>query len=277
MQFSCFILILIPIGFKCSYGFRSIQLHRITPGAPAKFDVRKRVLPRQYASLYDEPGSPSKVFGTPIDEELKETNRKLVRSLKSFLFDRLYQGESIDRDYARFYALETIARMPYFSYLSCLHLYETLGLWRNAEYLKTHFAESWNELHHLLIMEHLGGNEKFIDRFVAQHIAFFYYWIVVILYMTNPNIAYNLNEAVENEAYETYDKFLGKHTAVLKKIPAPEVAKEYYTGKDMYLFDVMNTSGKRRPKCKTLYDCFINIRDDELQHAKTMSSFQHND
>jgi ubiquinol oxidase len=65
-----------------------------------------------------------------------------------------------DRHYARFYALETIARVPYFSYLSVLHLYETLGWWRKADFLKIHFAESWNELHHLLIMEELGGNSK---------------------------------------------------------------------------------------------------------------------
>lgn len=39
------------------------------------------------------------------------------------------------------------------AFISVLHLYETLGWWRRADYLKVHFAESWNELHHLLIME----------------------------------------------------------------------------------------------------------------------------
>ena len=48
----------------------------------------------------------------------------------------------------------------------------------SKEYIKLHFSESWNELHHLLIMEDLGGDENFIDRFVAQHIAFVYYWLV---------------------------------------------------------------------------------------------------
>lgn len=37
-----------------------------------------------------------------------------------------------DRTYARFYALETIARVPYFGYLCVLHLYETLGQWRQV-------------------------------------------------------------------------------------------------------------------------------------------------
>ncbi|KAI3977350.1 hypothetical protein MKX01_000263 [Papaver californicum] len=34
-----------------------------------------------------------------------------------------------------------------------LHLYETFGWWRRANYLKVQFVEIWNEMHHLLIME----------------------------------------------------------------------------------------------------------------------------
>lgn len=94
-----------------------------------------------------------------------------------------------DRPYARFYALETIARVPYFSYTSVLHLYETFGWLRKSEYIKVHFAESWNELHHLKIMEDLGGNSEFSDRFIAQHIAFFYYWLVVGIYIAAPGVA----------------------------------------------------------------------------------------
>jgi len=69
---------------------------------------------------------------------------------------------SEDRPIARFWLLETIARIPYFSYVSMLHLYETLGWWRQSSLRKVHFAEEWNELHHLLIMESLGGNKVII-------------------------------------------------------------------------------------------------------------------
>ena len=48
-----------------------------------------------------------------------------------------------EREYARFYSLETIARVPYFSYTSVLHLYETIGWFRKSEYIKMHFAQSW--------------------------------------------------------------------------------------------------------------------------------------
>ncbi len=62
--------------------------------------------------------------------------------------------------------------------------------------MKIHFAESWNELHHLLIMEELGGNERWGDRVIAVHLAFFYYWVAIAVYMASPETAYNLNEQV---------------------------------------------------------------------------------
>lgn len=39
------------------------------------------------------------------------------------------------------------------AFISVLHMYESFGWWRRADYMKVHFAESWNEMHHLLIME----------------------------------------------------------------------------------------------------------------------------
>lgn len=104
--------------------------------------------------------SPVTEFGRPLDQATIDGNKKLVHTLKSFLFDSIFQGQGVERAYARFYALETIARMPYFSYVSVLHLLETLGSWRRADYLRLHFAESWNELHHLQAMEELGGNQR---------------------------------------------------------------------------------------------------------------------
>ncbi len=38
--------------------------------------------------------------------------------------------------------------------------------------------EEWNELHHSQIMEALGGDQLWIDRFAAQHAAIIYYWCV---------------------------------------------------------------------------------------------------
>lgn len=47
-----------------------------------------------------------------------------------------------NRPIQRFWFLETVARVPYFSYISVLHLYETLGWWRaGAELRKVHAAQ----------------------------------------------------------------------------------------------------------------------------------------
>jgi ubiquinol oxidase len=181
----------------------------------------------------------------------KRINRSIVKSAVNVI-DRVYK----DRDYARFYVLETVARVPYFSFVSVLHLYESLGIWRKADYLETHFAQTMNEYHHLLIMEDLGGDERFVDRFFAQHTAFAYYWLTCLLYMVSPRMAYNLSEQVEEHAYHTYDEFLKQNERLLN-IQKPTVTASAYYG------DVKN-----------MYDVFVNIRDDEGDHVKTMQDCQ---
>lgn len=203
---------------------------------------------------------------------MKVVIRSLVNVLV-FITNVLYR----DRPYARFYVLETIARVPYFAYLSVLHLYETLGWWRKADWLKVHFAESWNELHHLLIMESLGGNRSWRDRFLAQHIAIAYYWVVVPLYMVLPSYAYYMMELIEEHAFHTYDTHFSLHADELKTQPAPQIAIDYYRDGDLYMFEEVQTELRqefRRPKVDNLYDVFVNIRDDEGEHVKTMIACQ---
>ena len=65
---------------------------------------------------------------TPVRKIEKRINKTLVGSAVKVI-DKLYEN----RDYARFYVLETVARVPYFSFVSVLHLYETIGLWRKAD------------------------------------------------------------------------------------------------------------------------------------------------
>ncbi len=222
--------------------------------------------------------------GVPPDSSSSSVlNSWVIKSEQSFnivmtdsvikILDTLYH----DRHYARFFVLETIARVPYFAFMSVLHLYETFGWWRRADYLKVHFAESWNEMHHLLIMEELGGNALWLARFLAQHIAVFSYFVTVFKSIVSPSMAYPFSECVESHAFETYDKFIRSQGDELRKLPAPEIAVQYYTGGDLYLFDEFQTSRapkSRRPKIENLYDVFLNIRDDEAEHCKTMKACQ---
>jgi len=167
--------------------------------------------------------------------------------------------------------------MPYFSYISMLHLYETLGWWTiGTDVRRVHFAEGragreerkrrgsahdqlthsslppfnppleWNELHHLQIMESLGGDARWLDRFLARHSAIckegareggragyscygqtsrrvdidhspslrpsvppsvppsllpVYYWVLNMLFLVSPQLAYNVSEP-ESHAIE---------------------------------------------------------------------------
>jgi ubiquinol oxidase len=198
---------------------------------------------------------------------------RLLVNLLEFLLKSFYQ----DRWYARFYVLETIARVPYFAYLSVLHLYESLGYWRRSDWLKVHFAESWNELHHLRIVEALGGGQHWGDRLISRIGVLGYYWILVFVYMISPKTAYHFNQLVEERAYHTYDKFLNEHEAELKAQPAPQVAITYYCEGDLYMFDEFQTSHpstNRRPKIENLYDVFLAMRNDESEHIKTMKLCQ---
>lgn len=53
-------------------------------------------------------------------------------------------------------------------------------------------------------MESLGGDQLWIDRFMAQHAAIVYYWILVLLFVVSPQLAYNFSELIEAHAVDTY-------------------------------------------------------------------------
>lgn len=93
---------------------------------------------------------------------------------------------------------------------------------------RIHFAEEFNEYHHLLIWESLGGDQNFAVRFFAQHSAIAYFFILVILWAFSPSLAYNFSELLESHAVDTYGQFLDENETILKKLPAPIIAKQYY-------------------------------------------------
>lgn len=201
-----------------------------------------------------------------------------------------------------------MARIPYFAYLSVLHLRESLGdrgfspgtfgdglgtdskeqeyqqeqRQKQIETMRTHYAQADNELHHLLIMESLGGNSRMIDRLVAHSLAFSYYWFVVIVFSWNEQAAYHLNEVVEDHAYKVYDEFLTLHADELRTLPVPDIARKYYETdyyKNPHLFEAFCAVSKssegnggdprrdNRPhELNSLYDVFRNVRDDEKEH-----------
>lgn len=61
-----------------------------------------------------------------MDEGIYGFNKKLIDTVYDIICF-LYPVTGSDRDFARFYVLETVARVPYFAYLSVMHLRETFG------------------------------------------------------------------------------------------------------------------------------------------------------
>lgn len=196
-----------------------------------------------------------------------------------YFLDVVFEGKYV---FSRFFLLETVARMPYFSYITMLHLYETLGFWRrSSEVKRVHFAEEWNEFHHLLVMESLGGDQAWWVRFVAQHSAIVYFLVLTHLWALSPSLSYKFSEMLETHAVDTYGQFLDENEKELKKLPPSLLSLEYYTlGIADPMFGEYQTSVQvtgdeiRKPgkNMKSLYDVFSAIRADEGDHVGTMKA-----
>ena len=234
---------------------------------------------QEFQQSLAETTTPQKVAAR-MDNVLFDFNKIVIDTVYDIIC-LLYPVTGGPRDFARFYVLETVARVPYFAYLSVMHLRETFGE-RSADLsdrMRTHYAEADNELHHLLIMESLGGNSSAVDRTIAQTMAFGYYWYVVAVYSVSEQAAYHLSELIEDHAYETYDNYLTEHKEMLQKMPVPAIAQKYYIDDNPFLFDLFCTVknkdqdgmfSDRRPTLESLYDVFVNVRNDEKEHWKTL-------
>lgn len=176
------------------------------------------------------------------------------------------------RPIERLWFLEIVARMPYFAYTSCLHLYSTFGWWRSPELMNLHYAEQVNETFHVAVMESLGGDRRWGDRFVTYHAALFYFWILVALFFVSPPEAYRFSQALESHAVDTYAEFIDANEGSLRELPPPAVAFEYFDNFLFYFDEFQMTEEKRRPVIESLYDVFENIMKDELEHSSTMAA-----
>ena len=104
-------------------------------------------------------------------------------------------------------------------------------------------------------------------------------WYVVVIYLWSEPAAYHLSELIEDHAYNTYNKYLTDYEEILRAKPVPEVARKYYEVDNPFLFDLFCTVKEvdeegnfsaRRPTLESLYDVFVNVRNDEKEHWKTL-------
>lgn len=186
----------------------------------------------------------------------------VIVNLTLFLLDLVYKN-----DYRRFFVLETIARIPYISYLSVLHLYQSIGRHPSYELMNMHFHQSVNEEYHLLIAEELGGGDLWVNRFFARSLGFFYYWANCALYLFFPQSGYYLMEVVESHAAATYTRFLQDHETELRETKATKACHEYFFSSYSRMTPPPNNTD-----LLNLYQVFESIRDDELLHSKEMQN-----
>lgn len=76
-----------------------------------------------------------------------------------------------------------------------------------------------------------------LDRFMAEHAAVVYYWLLVLLFFLSPSLAYNFSELIEAHAVDTYSEFLQANEQLLKQLPPPKIAQHYYLADNLYMFD----------------------------------------
>ena len=143
---------------------RQSQTHRICPTTTAtSLQAKKTTLKENEFTVTPVPQNADWRQPRSMDAAIFNFNKKVIDTVYDIIC-LIYPVKGNDRDFARFFVLATVARVPYFAYLSVMHLRETFGERELGEKMRTHYAEADNELHHLLIMESLGKYEQNCDR-----------------------------------------------------------------------------------------------------------------
>lgn len=161
--------------------------------------------------------------------------------------------------YAKFKAIEVIARIPYQSWEVASYTLLT-GLYSNEaraiELTKTsQFSREAqdNETMHVVVISQIVKRLRcegfFRHVFIPLLFALFYFWTIYILYMLSRRSALELNYIFENHAYHQYSQFLLENGERLRDTGVYSDFLVYYG---------------RNPRSE--YELFESIRNDELIH-----------
>ena len=161
--------------------------------------------------------------------------------------------------YAKFKAIEVIARIPYQSWevavytiLTALYSNERKAIELTKLNAFSRMAQD-NETMHVVVLsqivKRLRCQSFFRHTFIPFFFSFFYFWIVYILFLFSRRSALDLNYLFESHAYAQYSKFIDTEGDRLRHIP---VTSDFLT---FYGRNVRNE-----------YELFESIRNDELIH-----------
>lgn len=161
--------------------------------------------------------------------------------------------------YAKFKAIEVIARMPYQSWEAATYTLLTAFYAdekRAIELTKTsQFSREAqdNETMHVVVIAQICKQRKcqgfFRHVLIPLLFSFFYFWTLYVLYLVSRRSALELNYIFENHAYHQYQEFLTLHGERLR---------------DTAVHSDFITFYGRNPRNE--YELFESIRNDELIH-----------
>lgn len=161
--------------------------------------------------------------------------------------------------YAKFKAIEVIARIPYQSWevaaytlLTALYSNERRAIELTKVSAFSRMAQD-NETMHVVVLsqivQRLHCQSFFRHTFIPFFFSFFYFWTVYILFLFSKRAAFDLNYLFESHAYEQYQKFLDIEGERLRHIPV--------------MSDFLTFYGRH---VRNEYELFELIRNDELIH-----------
>ncbi len=169
----------------------------------------------------------------------------------------IFYGEK--PSYEKFKAVEVIARIPYQSWesvsytlLTAFHAQEKYAVNLCKMVAFGRFAQD-NETMHVVVLSEITRRHGKCG--IARHtlvpliFAFFYFWIIYVLYFISRKSALELNYLFESHAYEQYDRFLKENEACLKREPVNSEFLAFY-GREV----------------RNEWELFSSIRNDELIH-----------
>lgn len=96
---------------------------------------------------------------------------------------------------------------------------------------------------------------------------------LVLLFLISPAESYRFSQILECHAVDTYEEFTEANKDLLRTLPAPDVAHEYYAEFTYYFYEFQLSTGSklnedgRRPQISSLLDVFENILLDEVSLA----------
>lgn len=195
-------------------------------------------------------------YAAPYDHHRPTRIAKILGSLLVYSGTLVYGKKP---SYAKFKAIEVIARIPYQSWeiaaytiLTALYTNESRAIALTK--LNTFSREAQdNETMHVVVLsqivKRLRCQSFFRHTLIPFMFAFFYFWTVYILFLFSRRAALDLNYLFESHAYDQYQKFLENEGERLKQTPLTSDFLAFY-GRNV----------------RSEYEFFELVRNDELVH-----------